>query len=173
MDNSYWVFAYGSLIFRVDFPFYETVAASVEGWQRRFWQGSHDHRGTPENPGRVLTLVPRPGELCRGLAYRVSESVFEHLDYREKNGYVRVKAPLSLNGKRSEPGIIYVADEDNHAYLGEANIAVIAEQINRTEGPSGTNKDYVFLLAKALRDLSINDPHVFEIERHLLKLDSI
>src|SRR5581483_11846825 len=65
-----WIFAYGSLIFRPDFPWIERRRAFVRGWARRFWQGSPDHRGVPEAPGRVVTLVARDG-FCGGCAYRI------------------------------------------------------------------------------------------------------
>ena len=61
-DEPLWVFGYGSLVWRTgDLA---TVAASggvcVRGQRRAWWQGSTDHRGTPDAPGRVVTLVPDP-----------------------------------------------------------------------------------------------------------------
>jgi cation transport regulator ChaC len=177
MQNSYgpndsghatWVFGYGSLIYKVDFPFLRREAASIRGWARRFWQGSHDHRGTPEAPGRVVTLVPAPGALCRGVAYLVEEQVFDHLDHREKNGYRRHRLDVLLE-RRGEavPGVIYVADEGNHAFLGPAELPDIARHIAAASGPSGSNRDYLLQLAAALRTLGDDDPHVMQLEQLL------
>lgn len=159
--GNHWVFGYGSLIYKVDFPFLQREAAAVSGWERRFWQGSHDHRGTTEAPGRVVTLVPSPGSVCRGMAYLIDESVFEHLDYREKNGYRRHEVAIALTDRGSEVmGVLYVANEDNHAFLGPAPDHEIAAHIARSSGPSGSNRDYLLQLAQALHELNAPDPHV-------------
>ena len=164
-----WVFGYGSLIYKVDFPYLERAYARLEGWQRRFWQGSHDHRGTPCAPGRVVTLVAAPRGRCRGVAYRVDNSVLEHLDHREKNGYERHDCPIRLHfPERDITGAVYVAAEGNPAFLGPAPLADVAAHITRSSGPSGSNRDYVLQLARALRELGDEDPHVLALEALLL-----
>ena len=165
--SSIWLFGYGSLIYKVDFPFLEQRPATIHGWERRFWQGSHDHRGTPEAPGRVVTLIERPGASCKGMAYRVSPGVFEHLDVREKNGYLRFATPMVFDdGSRCE-GLVYIATEDNEAFLGHAPDADIARQIAGAHGPSGPNSEYLLRLAESLRTLGASCPHTFSIENHL------
>ncbi|MEO6968668.1 MAG: gamma-glutamylcyclotransferase [Rhodanobacteraceae bacterium] len=165
-----WVFGYGSLIWKTDFPYLECRPARIHGWARRFWQGSHDHRGTQTSPGRVVTLVRETDAVCAGMAYLVAPNVFAYLDHREKNGYLRVGVALRFeNGGRAE-GIVYLADDDNTAFLGPATEQEIAAQIARSSGPSGPNRDYLLHLARALREIGADDPHVFAIERALLAL---
>jgi cation transport protein ChaC len=164
---THWLFGYGSLIYKVDFPYQERIPAQISGWQRRFWQGSHDHRGTPRAPGRVVTLMPTAAVVCSGVAYQITEDVFEHLDHREKNGYSRLDTPMLLADGREFTGTVYIADENNPAFLGPADAAAIAGQIDRSRGPSGSNRDYLLELARALRDLGIVDEHVQELEKLL------
>jgi ChaC-like protein len=59
LPSPLYMFGYGSLLWRpgdllCDFPSYSCVCA---GWQRIFAQRSSDHRGSPEFPGFVATLV--------------------------------------------------------------------------------------------------------------------
>ena len=162
-----WLFGYGSLIFKADFPWREYCPGAIHGWARRFWQGSHDHRGTPGAPGRVATLVRRSAVRCGGMAYRVHPEVFAHLDYREKNGYLRFMTDMTLVDGRCVDALVYIATEDNAAWLGPAPEAEIAQQIAASRGPSGENAEYLLRLARALRDLGEEDAHVFAIEQHL------
>jgi cation transport protein ChaC len=167
VTNEVWLFGYGSLIYKVDFPYLERRRAQLRGWARRFWQGSHDHRGTPEAPGRVVTLVRDDAAVCMGMTYRVTQDVFVHLDHREKNGYVRETVMLGLDDGTAIEAVVYVANPGNEAYLGPADEAAIARHIAAARGPSGENREYLLHLADALRELGDDDAHVFGIERAL------
>lgn len=166
-----WVFGYGSLIWRPGMAFAERRVARVRGWARRFWQGSHDHRGRPHAPGRVVTLVQEPGASCEGVAYRLhvdqAAATFAGLDHREKNGYQRRNVRLEFRPRGTGAGIVYIAPVGNRAFLGPAPLDEMVAQISRAAGPSGTNVDYVRELEAALRRLAIDDPHVFELARRL------
>ncbi|MFO0613239.1 MAG: gamma-glutamylcyclotransferase [Polyangiaceae bacterium] len=164
------MFAYGSLVYRPAIPYVERVPAILSGYARRFWQGSTDHRGVPGAPGRVVTLVPSPDARCAGVAYRVDdaerERVLYDLDVREQGGYDRVLAPLVDRGGAviTESALVYIATPTNPNWLGDAPLEDIAAQIRSAVGPSGPNVEYVTELAKALRSLEADDPHVFALE---------
>jgi cation transport protein ChaC len=166
-----WIFGYGSLLWKQDFPFDEAMPAFVHGWERRFWQGSPDHRGEPGAPGRVVTLVRSIGAICHGVAFRLRrderDHVLEHLDFRERGGYRRVESDLYVSSRRTVAGLIYMADETNPHFLGPACLHTMAAQIRTARGSSGPNVEYVRRLAESLRELGAHDPHVFALDERL------
>jgi cation transport regulator ChaC len=164
-----WIFGYGSIIWNPSFVYLERSVATAPGWKRRFWQGSTDHRGVPEKPGRVVTLVKDRRELCVGMAYRVDPvelaRITQELDYREKGGYERRRLQLRLQDGREVEALTYVAGRENPNYLGAGKPSEVARQILTAVGPSGHNIDYLQRLAGVLRELGVDDPHVFRLER--------
>ncbi len=175
-EQELWIFGYGSLVWRPDFPHSEAVAASSPGQVRRFWQASTDHRGTPAQPGRVATLAPQAGALCRGVAYRIRAAaraeVIGYLDHREKNGYLKRTLAVELDDGRRGEAITYVADPAGEHFLGPAPLADMARQIRASTGPSGPNTEYVLRLAEALRVLAAPaEEEVFALEELLRSPD--
>jgi glutathione-specific gamma-glutamylcyclotransferase len=172
-----WLFGYGSLLFKQGFPFAERRSCFIVGYRRLFWQASSDHRGTPEQPGRVVTLRPFASVRCWGAAFFVDSkdeaAVRSQLDVREKNGYQRLILPLYQAEAQSAfaDGECYIAAPGNAHDLGCAPLPDIANQIVKAEGPSGKNREYVYRLAEALRADKLEDPHVFRLEALVRSLD--
>jgi glutathione-specific gamma-glutamylcyclotransferase len=168
-----WIFGYGSLIFRPEFGYGERRVARLNGFERRFWQSSPDHRGTPEAPGRVVTLVENPSASVLGVAYSVRASdsvrVLAELDERERAGYERVGVCLDFVEAPfgRVPALVYQARAENPGLVANASDEQVAEIVRLARGSSGDNASYVRRLADALRELGEDDPHVAAIARLL------
>jgi cation transport protein ChaC len=174
-----WIFGYGSLCWRADFPFEESFVGSVSGWGRRFAQRSTDHRGTPEQPGLVATLLPdstlaalgareefSPPSVTCGVCYRVSSDerkrVLANLDFREKGGYTREIIDVQRRDGPPVSALLYSATADNPGF----SVALLADEraaarvIGTACGPSGPNLEYLLKLASWLDDVGERDPHI-------------
>lgn len=159
------IFAYGSLLFRPGFAFLARVPAVAHGVARSFSQASPDHRGTPERPGRVLTLVERAAAFTVGAVYFVeapAHQLLAELDYRERAGYQRVSIDVRL-GERELSAITWIAPPGNEHDVGQLPLAQLSTLMAGAEGPSGRNDEYVFRLEQALAELGAEDPLVSEL----------
>jgi len=83
--RDFWVFGYGSLMWRPGFKPLEIRSALLRGWHRAFCIYSHHYRGTEAEPGLVLGLDR--GGSCRGRALKIAadqaELVADYLHERE------------------------------------------------------------------------------------------
>jgi cation transport regulator ChaC len=133
-----------------------------------------------------------------GVAYEIAEEdeefVTKQLDIREKNGYDKVTVKFypadPENNKLAESVhdcsqcsplprepfdlVIYVGTEDNEYFAGAADIESIAQQIVGSVGPSGSNTEYLYKLASAMRLLApgVQDDHLFALEEAVQRLEN-
>ncbi|MBK8255411.1 MAG: gamma-glutamylcyclotransferase [Polyangiaceae bacterium] len=170
---SLWVFAYGSLIFRPSRYFGPPRAAVVHGYKRAFRQASTDHRGTPEFPGRVVTLLGDATSKTAGAVFEVAspnvEAALIELDERESGGYERAHVSAHVY-TCAEPvrALTWIAAPHNENHMPEVSLDELVNVVRRARGQSGANRDYVLKLAEALRALGVFDQEVFALEQALL-----
>ncbi len=75
----------------------------------------------------------------------------------------------------------YLATSNNPFFTGQEPIDIIARQIVLASGPSGSNREYLYKLATAVRQLVMDDnlvdtitngdPHLFELENLVRALE--
>ena len=104
--------------------------------------------------------------------------VEKQLDHREKGGYNQniTKFYPRVDGINSKPAldvIVYIGKVTDKQYAGPAPIEEMAKTILTSVGPSGPNKDYLHNLASALKDMNIEDDHVFELEEAVRELEKL
>ncbi|WP_157735705.1 gamma-glutamylcyclotransferase [Granulosicoccus antarcticus] len=159
-----WIFGYGSIIWRPGFEHLRSLHAALPGYERRFCQASHDHRGTLELPGRVVTLVPVRGGSCQGMAFELPPvgrtQILSYLDEREQDGYERVYAPLQLSDGVIVPGLTWIAAADNPSWREGESLDELALLISKRQGPSGSNRDYLFNLEEILKTHDMPDAYI-------------
>jgi cation transport protein ChaC len=170
-DGGLWVFAYGSLIWRPDFPHVARVPARLKGHHRALCVYSHVHRGTPERPGLVMGLDR--GGTCQGVAYRVAgpdvEDTVAYLRAREQvtSVYLERLVPLALaNGGRVR-ALGYVVDRAHRQYAGRLAPGAVLDLVRGARGQSGANPDYVLATHAALAALGVSDPMLAWLAREL------
>eukprot|EP00388_Colpodella_angusta_P002704 GDKJ01009473.1.p1 GENE.GDKJ01009473.1~~GDKJ01009473.1.p1 ORF type:complete len:220 (+),score=33.19 GDKJ01009473.1:37-660(+) len=177
------VFGYGSLCWRPDFAHDLQIPGYIRGFKRRFWQASMDHRGTPEFPGRVLTLIESDCSADRvyGIGFRVpadkAVEVLKELDFREKGGYIRRKIQFTcMDEKQHFEAIVYVGTEDNPNFSptseDQNGFAETASIISKAHGPSGRNIDYFLKLRDFFLEREIRDPYLDSLHETLTTISS-
>ena len=162
-NEDFWVFAYGSLMWRPGFAFLERRNARLVGAHRALCVYSFVHRGTPAKPGLVFGL-DRGGN-CRGIAYRVAQAkrteTIEYLRAREQVTQVYREAWrrvwLDDQPQESVHALCYVVDRGHRQYAGRLSLAEQLHYARQGHGRSGACRDYVLAAVKELQTLGIRD----------------
>jgi len=175
-EAEFWVFGYGSLMWKPGFAFAECRPARVEGLRRGFCVWSHRYRGTPERPGLVLGL-DRIGGSCTGRAFRVADAervaVIEYLWEREMvtGIYTPERLPArTASGEIAAHG--FVVNSDHRQYAGHLTAAQRAQLIAVATGAMGPNRDYLFNTLTHLEEIGVTDHDLTELARLVRELDA-
>ena len=191
-----WIFGYGSLCWKADYPCEETFVGRVRGYRRLFAQRSTDHRGTPEAPGLVATLVSdaeleelemRAPDECAaassvcGVCYRVGKDdvakVLSDLDFREKGGYTRdlVEVAPAKGVGPAVRALLYTANPANPNFFPVClteSLDAAAQIIARAHGPSGPNDEYLYRLSDFLDSVEERDEHVLGLTARVRQIQA-
>ncbi len=168
-DADLWIFAYGSLMWNPVFDVKQSERATLRGYRRSFCLDQPVFRGSPDNPGLMLGIVPcrRPhprAGICEGAVLCIdSARIREQLPQfwvREfsTDGYfpqwVEVETPTG-----TRRALVAVANEasDRHCTF---DLDEAAARIATASGILGPNKEYLFETAKHLDELGIDDAEV-------------
>ena len=159
--GDFWVFGYGSLMWRPGFAHVEVERARLHGFRRSLCVRSWVHRGTKERPGLVLGLDR--GGSCIGLAFRVPldlrDEVLAYLRERElvTHVYLERTLPVKLASGASVMAVCYVVDRGHVQYAGDIDAADAAAIVQSAAGQSGPNSEYVLNTLEHLNALGIRD----------------
>tara|TARA_R110002020_G_scaffold198830_9_gene400130 strand:+ start:13123 stop:13689 length:567 start_codon:yes stop_codon:yes gene_type:complete len=170
MDD-FWVFGYGSLMWRPGFDHEETRQARLFGYHRALCVRSFVHRGTPERPGLVLGLDR--GGSCHGVAFRVRsdtrDAVLAYLRERElvTNVYVEKTSLVRLETGHRVSAVTYVVDRGHTQYAGGLSVDDALARVSGAVGQSGKNEEYVLNTADHLKTLRIRDVHLEAIAHRI------
>ncbi|MCF6302941.1 MAG: gamma-glutamylcyclotransferase [Devosiaceae bacterium] len=165
----FWVFGYGSLIWRPGFEFVSSQSAYLCGYHRSLCVLSHNYRGTPSKPGLVFGLVP--GGCCEGRAFEVSEAawpeVLTYLHQRESDVYHALHNGVRLADGNIVNALIFVADQTHKQYAGRLDLKDQLNLVRTASGNTGSNRDYVVNTVEHLLELGIEDSYLARLAKYL------
>ena len=170
-EGPLWLFAYGSLIWKPEFPIVETRKAIANGWQRAFSLKVEQFRGTPEQPGYMMCLDR--GGTCEGLALRLFDDdlpgQIHALLFREIGSHEALQGVRWIDVQTADGNIRALAFYaqplllDN--YAENRPLAEVAYALARACGHWGSGAEYLFNTVSHLEAQGIHDPNLWRLQK--------
>ena len=169
--GDFWLFGYGSLIWKPETAFEEKRMAKAIGWHRRFCLGpDFRYRGSQDVPGLMMAL-DRGGQ-CKGMAYRLPEAGLEaelHRLIRRELSQLPSAFPWRWIGVQTDEGpvraLTFAMDRKSLRYIAglpEADIAVV---LAGACGFLGSMAEYLHSTVTMLESLGIHDRYLWRLQR--------
>ncbi|MGR3804492.1 MAG: gamma-glutamylcyclotransferase [Marinibacterium profundimaris] len=171
----FWVFAYGSLIWKPAFEYDESRACILHGWHRSFCLHMQGWRATPEEPGLMLALDK--GGACKGVAFKMPEDdqLSRMIRLIEREGAFREMIPwirwvtLRANGESFRGLVFYCTPPADRRHDGEGRLVRLplddqVHRLARAVGHAGSCAEYLFNTVSHLEELGIHDSYMWKLQ---------
>ncbi|MBB93742.1 MAG: gamma-glutamylcyclotransferase [Rhodobacteraceae bacterium] len=172
----FWVFAYGSLIWKPAFEYDERRPCLLHGWHRSFCLDMNGWRATPEQPGLMLALDN--GGACNGVGFKMPEDdqMGRMIRLIEREGAFLEMIPwirwvtLRANGESFRGLAFYCTPPTSRRHKGEARLIrlPIEDQVHRLAravGHAGSCAEYLFNTVTHLEQLGIHDSYMWKLQK--------
>ena len=169
-DGPFWLFAYGSLIWRPETLFEDKQVATARGWHRRFCLGwDYRYRGSPETPGLMMAL-DRGGQ-CKGVIYRLPEAALEaelHKLIRREMSMVPSAFPWRWIDVATDQGarraLTFAMDRNSSRYVAGIADDQLADILATACGFRGSMVEYLFSTVSILESMGIRDRNLWRLQ---------
>ncbi len=172
--NPFWVFAYGSLIWRQDFEHLEHRTCKAFGWRRSFSLEIIRWRATPQQPGLMMCMDY--GGCCHGVAFRLPDSnVREHmlrLLRREASYQQDLPSFRWIDVHDGQPkfrALTFWAAPRAPGYYVNLPIEEQAQRLARAAGHLGTSAEYLHNTIIKLEEFGIHDSYLWRLQELVAK----
>jgi len=150
----------------------EQVSALLPGWHRAFCIRITRFRGTPEEPGLMMSLMP--GGSCRGALFRVAgDRVVDDLRKlwrREMTVKPPNTPPRWVQTKTTRgliPAIVFAADRNGPNYVSGLTDDDIAGILCKAAGHWGSGAEYLMETVDQLERLGIRDANLWRLQKRV------
>lgn len=169
-DGSFWLFGYGSLIWRPETAFTESRLGTARGWHRRFCLGwDYRFRGSPETPGLMMAL-DRGGQ-CKGMLYALPEAALEaelHKLLRRERSMVPSAFPWRWIDVVTAEGMVravtFAMNRRSGRYISGLSDDELAGVLATACGWRGSMAEYLFSTVSKLEELGIHDRNLWRLQ---------
>lgn len=166
--DEFWIFGFGSLMWRPGLKVAHREPATLQGYKRRFEIWSTVGRGTLVQPGLGCCLVPAAGS-CRGIAYGLCmttlDADLEYLWKREMGSgvYRPTWVELTLDTGEQKAALTFVIRKGHEQHTGPMPATRMAEIMGRAAGENGRCRDYLANTLTEMAKLGDRDPLLEEV----------
>ncbi|HEY9009956.1 MAG TPA: gamma-glutamylcyclotransferase [Devosia sp.] len=169
-EGPFWLFAYGSLIWRPETAFEERLVATARGWHRRFCLGwDYRYRGSPETPGLMMAL-DRGGQ-CKGAIFRLPEAALEeelHKLIRREQSMVPSAFPWRwidvTTAEGPKKALTFAMDRSSKRYVAGLGDNELADILATACGFRGSMAEYLFSTVSILDSMGIRDRNLWRLQ---------